>query len=113
MNTNGVSEDARNSAEEPSLSPSDASPPLPSGWKETLDAKYRKPYYYNATLGISSWVRPTEQAAKKEVKADEDPLPPGWKSALDPQTGRTYYCNPFTSVRCCTHPRLRHVVPQL
>ena len=106
-------EDANDSAKESSL---------PPGWKETIDAKYGKPYYYNTALGISSWTRPTQQAeqsgkgeedllppgrksaAEQSGKGEEDPLPPGWKSALDPQTGQTYYCNPFTSATSWERP---------
>jgi|TARA_B100001758_G_C18407966_1_gene613491 polyglutamine-binding protein 1 len=88
-------EDANDSAKESSL---------PPGWKETIDAKYGKPYYYNTALGISSWTCPTKQAAEQSGKGEEDPLPPGWKSALDPQTGQTYYCNPFTSATSWERP---------
>jgi polyglutamine-binding protein 1 len=80
-------------------SPEDA--PLPAGWTEAMD-NYRHTYYYNASLGKSSWTRPTSTDANVigVMVANPAPkiLPPGWKSAVDPKTNRTYYCNSSTKV---------------
>ena len=75
---------------------------LPAGWTETVDEKYGHAYYYNASLGKSSWTRPTNGDAHiiGVMVANPAPktLPPGWKSAIDPKTNRTYYCNASTKV---------------
>lgn len=75
---------------------------LPAGWTEAVDDKYGHAYYYNASLGKSSWTRPTNRDANiiGVMVADPAPktLPPGWKSAIDPKTNRTYYCNASTKV---------------
>ena len=75
---------------------------LPAGWTETVDEKYGHAYYYNASLGKSSWTRPTNGDAHMTGVMVANPapktLPPGWKSAIDPKTDRTYYCNASTKV---------------
>ena len=75
---------------------------LPAGWTETVDEKYGHAYYYNASLGKSSWTRPTNGDAHiiGVMVANPAPktLPPGWKSAIDPKTNRTYYCDASTKV---------------
>ena len=38
---------------------------LPPGWKETIDAKYGKPYYYNTALGISRPMDPPHGTGRR------------------------------------------------
>lgn len=81
----------RSSAAENSISP------LPIGWLEAVDVKYGHAYYYNANLGKSSWVRPTNKDAHvigvTVAAAAPVTLPLGWKSAVDPTSKRMYYCH--------------------
>jgi hypothetical protein len=42
--------------------PRPASPTLPAGWTQHIDALYNHPYYYNTLTGASVWERPTSPA---------------------------------------------------
>ena len=39
--------------------PRPASPPLPAGWTQHIDALYNHPYYCNTLTGASVWERPS------------------------------------------------------
>lgn len=86
---------------------------LPLGWQEAFDTTYNHPYWFNASTGERSWVRPgaaapsgapADTAEAGGAAEDEAPLPPGWKAAQDPRTGITYYSNRALNVTQWTRP---------
>jgi len=83
--------------------PADAT--LPPGWEKAMDPTYNHEYYYNASTGERSWVRPgASPAAAAPAASAHSQLPQGWVEAVDPASGATYYCNAALGLTQWTRP---------
>ena len=107
-----VARDGREEKKEASVAP------LPSGWKQKMDEKYGKVYYYNKTLKKTQWERPVEEDTVEELVAKPappppppvkreraGPLPPGWSVTVDPRSGKEYYFNVHTQETSWERPK--------
>jgi hypothetical protein len=74
-------------------------------WREVVDERTGKTYWYNRETRVSSWTAP-QSAPAPAPAADDSPalLPAGWRSAQDPRSGRTYYYNKGTKERSWKPP---------
>ena len=79
---------------------------LPPGWSEAVDPTYSHPYWFNASTGERTWVKPTLQPPPEPEQAQlvSGPLLPGWRQAVDPTTNITYYYNRALNKQQWTRP---------
>lgn len=68
----------------------------PNEWRQVMDKKQNKPYYYNKKAKITQWEEPACMKAQRKKSP--------WRSRVDPDSGRTYYYNKATKATTWDKP---------
>ncbi|KAA6386167.1 MAG: putative rho gtpase activation protein [Streblomastix strix] len=72
---------------------------LPKGWKQSVDPKTRKAYYFNKSTGDRTWIKPPSSLN----------LISGWKILYDKDNKRWYYRNETLDLTQQNAPPVEHV----
>eukprot|EP01062_Namystynia_karyoxenos_P051937 TRINITY_DN4112_c0_g1_i2.p1 TRINITY_DN4112_c0_g1~~TRINITY_DN4112_c0_g1_i2.p1 ORF type:complete len:293 (+),score=47.27 TRINITY_DN4112_c0_g1_i2:111-881(+) len=86
---------------------------LPPGWEEIFDDQHRRPYWYNAATGESTWTRPQAPAPAPAPAPRPPPppgappsgLPPGWEEVFDENHRRPYWYHAASGQSTWERPR--------
>mmetsp|Transcript_15730 Transcript_15730/g.49234 ORF Transcript_15730/g.49234 Transcript_15730/m.49234 type:complete len:234 (-) Transcript_15730:197-898(-) len=92
--------------------------PLPAGWSAHLDPATGATYYWNASVGATSWEKPTGETAAAATEVEEPSMSEvysktilgasgtsstsrgsasTWVKHTDPESGVPYFCNTTTN----------------
>ncbi|KAK2961594.1 putative Rho GTPase-activating protein 39 [Blattamonas nauphoetae] len=86
--------------------------PLPPGWKQAVDAKTGRNYYFNKQLNIRTWTRPTDEEPSP-AEQPSVPLPDGWEAKTDRSSGKVFYINKEKRMSTWNHPDTFQLSKQL